>query len=65
MLKEETSMKKQIMKLFGIAMVTFTVSFVSGLSFYAVSHQAPAPQQLQAEESITTEDTVAAAVIPQ
>lgn len=57
-------MKKQVMKLFGIAMVTFTVSFVSGLSFYAVSHHVSAPDQLQAQETMT-EDATASAEIPQ
>lgn len=57
-------MKKQVMKLFGIAVVTFTVSFAGGLSLYTANHQTPAPEQLQAQETLA-EQTTASAVIPQ
>ena len=40
-------MKKQLMKLFSIAMVTFTLSFVTGMSLYVANHEAPAMEQLQ------------------
>ncbi len=44
-------MKKQLMKLFSIAMVTFTLSFVTGMSLYVANHDAPAMEQLQAQRS--------------
>lgn len=56
-------MKKQVMKLFGIAMVTFTLSFVTGASLYAANHNAPALEQMQAQE-IPADHTAASAVLP-
>lgn len=55
-------MKKQLMKLFGIAMVTFTLSFATGASLYAANHTAPA--QLQAEE-VPADHMAASAVLPE
>ena len=50
-------MKKQLMKLFSIAMVTFTLSFVA-------NHDAPAMEQLQAQDT-PLDNTTASAVLPE
>lgn len=55
-------MKKQIMQLFSIAMVTFTLSFVTGMSLYVANHDTPATEQLQAQEP-TLDNTTASAVL--
>ncbi|MCI8868274.1 MAG: hypothetical protein HFE61_09150 [Anaerotignum sp.] len=57
-------MKKQLMKLFSIAMVTFTLSFVTGMSLYVANHDAPAMEQLQAQDT-PLDNTTASAVLPE
>lgn len=57
-------MKKQIMKLFGIAMVTFSLSFVTGMSLYVANHDAPAAEQMQAQET-PLDNTTASAALPE
>ncbi len=57
-------MKKQLMKLFSIAMVTFTLSFVTGMSLYVANHDAPAMEQLQAQDA-PLDNTTASAVLPE
>lgn len=57
-------MKQQVMKLFGIAMITFTLSFAAGMSLYTANHEKPALTQMQAQQDIPGELT-AMAVLPQ
>lgn len=57
-------MKKQIMKLFSIAMVTFSLSFVTGMSLYVANHDAPAAEQMQAQET-PLDNTTASAALPE
>ena len=57
-------MEKQLINLFSIAMVTFTLSFVTGMSLYVANHEAPAMEQLQAQDT-PLDNTTASAVLPE